>query len=313
MARNKRTMRAQEPDLENLRRQAGIDPRNLPVPREQVITQEDYNRAIDDEVRRRARERGATDVPNAPPPSRRRVRTGVGVGAIFDPFALAEDFGAIAGEAVGEAANRVPEDEQRRREAAERELARRQRENAAPFPDEILRNGVPTGEVVFRIPPKLTPRGDPVGGMMRPPVFNPAPPAPPAPRKRNRVQRALHQIQRVTSNPWAQLGIFGLGVLGGRKRSRNALSPLALSSSDDFVTQSPLDSLTPINAGALPFSSSGFNYGGGGTPTATATACGCKPKKRGPKRRCLERAQVAWRSGRYKGKLAGTRCVRWEK
>lgn len=47
-------------------------------------------------------------------------------------------------------------------------------------------------------------------------------------------------------------------------------------------------------------------------PTAT-DQCNCPPKKkRGPKRKCLERAKVKWAGGRYEGKLAGSKCVRFK-
>jgi hypothetical protein len=38
--------------------------------------------------------------------------------------------------------------------------------------------------------------------------------------------------------------------------------------------------------------------------------CNCQ-KRSGKKRKCLERAQLSWRSGRKKGKPAGSRCVRF--
>jgi hypothetical protein len=47
--------------------------------------------------------------------------------------------------------------------------------------------------------------------------------------------------------------------------------------------------------------------------TTSTNLCKCKPKRRGPQRKCLERGQVNWRTGRYKGKLAGTKCIRWER
>lgn len=45
--------------------------------------------------------------------------------------------------------------------------------------------------------------------------------------------------------------------------------------------------------------------------TAAAAACSCKPKRRGPARKCLERGQVIYKSGRYKGKAAGSKCIRY--
>lgn len=37
----------------------------------------------------------------------------------------------------------------------------------------------------------------------------------------------------------------------------------------------------------------------------------CEPRPRGPRRKCLERAPVAWRSGSRKGKSAGSKCLRY--
>lgn len=47
-------------------------------------------------------------------------------------------------------------------------------------------------------------------------------------------------------------------------------------------------------------------------PTRTSTSCSCGPKKkRGPARKCLERSAVIYKAGRYKGKAAGTKCIRY--
>lgn len=307
MARRRSTMRAQEDVF------TPIDPRSLPVPQsvpspkdfQDAIDNEARQRATDEDVRRRARERGATPAPNRAPPRTRGGRGRVGVGAIFDPFSIAEDFGIVAGEEAGEALyGRTPEEEA---EAAR--LERELRERTA----ELDRQMGDIGTIPRRRAPPATPRGiEAYGavsgfpkGIVRPfPTMPPA--APPAP-KRSRVGRALHQIQRVTSNPWAQLGVFGLGLLGGRKRSRPTL-PLAPAVEDEPLAPP----LTGFNAGALPFVQGMPSLGGAPPVSRSDTGCDCKPKRRGPKRRCLERAQVAWRSGRYKGKLAGTRCVRWE-
>jgi hypothetical protein len=46
--------------------------------------------------------------------------------------------------------------------------------------------------------------------------------------------------------------------------------------------------------------------------SSSSSACSCGPKKkRGPARKCLERAAVVYKTGRYKGKAAGSRCIRF--
>jgi hypothetical protein len=49
----------------------------------------------------------------------------------------------------------------------------------------------------------------------------------------------------------------------------------------------------------------------GTAPPSSRAGCNCKPSKRGPRRKCLERGSVAWKSGRFKGRSAGMKCIRW--
>jgi len=312
MARNKRTMRAQELELEIPRNQLPVPVGRAQTPQEMqdAIDREARARQTDEDVRRRARERGATSVPNAAPPDR-AARRGGRLTPIFDPFALAEDIGTAIGEEAGaifgERKYGQTDAERAAAAKAEAELRRRRLEQAVPLPGELEgRAALPEG---MTMPAKLDKRGDPIGGMRRMPTMSIPPPAP----KRNRMQRALHRIQSVTNNPWAQLGVLGLGVLGSRRRrsspavmpSLQEVTPITFPDAEDVLT------LTP---GMIPFAAMPGASGYGAQPPSTTRLgdCSCKPKRRGPKRRCLERAQVAWRSGRYKGKLAGTRCVRWE-
>lgn len=312
MARNKRTMRAQEDVF------TPIDPRSLPVPVDRAQTPQEFDRAIRDrgaELERLKREqdaarRPAQTLPNEPPP-RTRSRGGR-LTPIFDPFSLTEDVGTIigdiAGELIGEAKYGQTTAEQDEAARIKKELDERMRRETAPFPDEILGpGGVPTGEVKFKIPPKFPGIDyENIGGVMvkRAPRMPAPSPAPPQPR-RSRAARALTRVQNAMRNPWAYAGVLGLGIISPRKRSSSSM-PLAARrrDRDDEI-------LTTINPGMLPFTApSGF---GAIPPSVTASSnCDCKPKRRGPKRRCLERAQVAWKTGRYKGKNAGTRCVRWE-
>lgn len=309
-------MRAQEVGTQ-------IDPRSLPVPVDRGQTPQEMQDAVNREGRNRAEElrrlraeeealrrRPAQQVPNAPPPD--RPRRGGRLFPVFDPFALASEIGKIIGEEAGAAYG----EEKYGQTPAEVEAAnRRERELRERVLEQERQLDMPMPPIPPRRQPPATPRGIEAygavqggGRVMRPiPQMTIPPPAP----KRSRAQRALHQIQRVTSNPWAQLGVFGLGLLGGRRRSQNVL-PTLLPLQDelgDAIDAPPATAVSP-NLGIYPFSSAGFGYGG--PPPTTTAGCDCKPKRKGPKRRCLERAQVAWRTGRYKGKLAGTRCVRWE-
>lgn len=315
MARDKRTMRAQEIETQI--------PRNrMPVPTDRAMTPQEMQDAINREGRNRAEElrrmraeeealrrRPAQTIPNAAPPDTPRGRGGR-LTPIFDPFRIAEDIGAtigeVAGEVVGEDRYGQTADEIAAAAAREKELAERLAREGEPLPGEI------DGEVRFEIPQKLDRYGYKIfrpGEMQQVqpyPVWGPPQPTPQP--KKSRMQRVLNRVQQMTNNPYALAGIFGLNVLGARRRSRSAsqfVTPVApVVDVDDL----PLSGLT---AGAVPFAGSGYNFSGGLPPSSTAS-CDCRPKKRGPKRRCLERAQVAWRTGRYKGKLAGTRCVRWE-
>jgi hypothetical protein len=47
-------------------------------------------------------------------------------------------------------------------------------------------------------------------------------------------------------------------------------------------------------------------------PGAAPSTCPT-PKKRRPRGDCLERAPVNWASGRYRGKRAGMKCIRWKR
>jgi len=109
---------------------------------------------------------------------------------------------------------------------------------------------------------------------------------------RTRLQRSI--LGRL---PWAQIL---LGALLGPGRT-SSISPA--------VTPT-VSSLTRVEPDPLP-SDGGAAFVPGIRP-GTAQ-CDCPPKKkRKPSRKCLERAQVVWKSGRYKGKVAGKKCVRFE-
>ena len=157
MARDTRTMRAQEIETQI--------PRNrMPVPTDRAMTPQEMQDAINREGRNRAEElrrmraeeealrrRPAQTIPNAAPPD--TPRRGGRLTPIFDPFRIAEDIGAtigeVAGEVVGEDRYGQTADEIAAAAAREKELAERLAREGEPLPGEI------DGEVRFEIPQKL--------------------------------------------------------------------------------------------------------------------------------------------------------------
>jgi len=101
------------------------------------------------------------------------------------------------------------------------------------------------------------------------------------------------------------LGAIGLGSLSLLRRER-AASPLTVNIPQAAVAPLPTPTTDTLPQPLTLVQSAGLSS------TSTRT-CECKAKKKRDKRKCLERAQVEWRSGRYKGKLAGTKCVRFAK
>lgn len=128
---------------------------------------------------------------------------------------------------------------------------------------------------------------------------------------RRETQRILEQARQPAPAPtavpslrtrlWPWIGL-GLGVAGlaGRRSS----STVPQSSFTSFV-----DPITAGNTAATTYASpqaSGAGAWGGGWGSQT-----CEPAKRGPRRKCLERAAVKWSGGRRKGKAAGSKCLRF--
>lgn len=141
-------------------------------------------------------------------------------------------------------------------------------------------------------------------GGMGPPTWEQLPPGARSPRS-----RPTEEVTSVGRRPRDSLlrnaSIFGLGLAGIqllRSSRTSASSPPVAVNIPPITIPGPMPQpqpLTLVQGGML-----------GSTPTATRT-CECKDTKRKKRRKCLERAQVEWRSGRYKGKLAGTKCVRF--
>lgn len=154
-------------------------------------------------------------------------------------------------------------------------------------PDELLRM-----EVTAQRIPAPAPRAIPSASSPPAPSSRPGPAAPGAGRPRGMLGRL----------PWAQILIGAvIGELAGRSSS-SASSSFAPSTSETPLTRSQPDALP---SGEPPQ----IIVTGGGT-----TRCECPPKRQRKQRnKCLEWAQIEWRSGRYKGKPAGRKCVRRER
>jgi hypothetical protein len=147
--------------------------------------------------------------------------------------------------------------------------------------------GPPTWE---QLPPGASP---PIGGQ-----GGPVAPAP-TPREPLRVR-----IRRGIQNNLTEL-ILGTLTLGSLRRSSSTAPNI------------PIDINVPTGGAAFPLPLTGNQ------PSVLTSSllqrvgrvgqqtCECKKPRKSKRRKCLERGQIEWRSGRYKGKLAGTKCVRW--
>lgn len=154
----------------------------------------------------------------------------------------------------------------------------------------------PAGELYEYTPPSEV--------YQAPPPTMPAPQTvtpPPAPRGGTAVRRIVGALQ----NPAARYAVIGLGIataLRGRRGGQTAV----LNAPGAAISPTPATSLYPYS---VPSALTRFDAG---SVSSTRTAgCSCSTKKRGPKRKCLERGSVAWRTGRFKGRTAGTKCIRY--
>lgn len=106
-----------------------------------------------------------------------------------------------------------------------------------------------------------------------------------------------------------RLGMIGASLLGGAAINsvlNRQRAPSTLGS--QTVTPPPIIPLIPApqqQQGLTAFNVAPVGYG---TSTGLCPPCG---KRRGRARKCLERGSVAWRTGRYKGKAAGSKCIRF--
>lgn len=118
-----------------------------------------------------------------------------------------------------------------------------------------------------------------------------------------------------TLPPWVWPLVGGLGAIGlsraGRSRSSQTLPEISLLATPGLTAGDVAAMIEPLlssstSSYAFPQTATGDVWDlGGGDDT-----CSCH-KRPGKKRKCLARAQIGWRSGPKKGKLAGKRCYRW--
>lgn len=138
-----------------------------------------------------------------------------------------------------------------------------------------------------------------------PTVSQPPPPKPPAAKQSILKKGPLGRLNQATLNKAMLYSGIAELVLQKRK-SRGSTSttretqPTGGNVAVDVATpgSQPTLGTTPLTA---------FNIGSVGS----GGACHCGTKKRGKARKCLERGTVAWKSGRYKGRAAGTKCIRY--
>lgn len=128
-----------------------------------------------------------------------------------------------------------------------------------------------------------------------PNAYTAGPPAPTSQPPRNVAPPRTGLPRAVLPVGIALGGLMLIGLLG-RKRGSPSPSSSASSGLSSGSQTTPQTGVAALLVGGVQGASSG-GY--------------CTPAPRGPKRKCLERAPVAWRAGRNKGKAAGSKCVRF--
>jgi hypothetical protein len=109
----------------------------------------------------------------------------------------------------------------------------------------------------------------------------------------------------INRNPKTMKNVQVLGaVLDAVKKQRRGATAAAAALLPQLPT-SPAASIAPsLSYGQLPWAPTRIS--------SSSSSCSCGPKKkRGPARKCLERGTVVFKTGRYKGKAAGTKCIRY--
>jgi hypothetical protein len=128
-----------------------------------------------------------------------------------------------------------------------------------------------------------------------------------APGKRGTFGKGTRARQRIFT--FGGLGTAVLLIEAGRR----GRSPVPSARPGAPVLPSPLEPpiAIPTPTPLTPQQPSVQSYSPGYYGAAGADGY-CIPRKRGPRRKCLERAPVKYSGGRRKGKAAGTKCLRWE-
>jgi hypothetical protein len=135
---------------------------------------------------------------------------------------------------------------------------------------------------------------------------NAGPPAPSSSSSTSSPSRA-GKGGRLPPTPlnWPKIGLFTGATIGGAYLLRQLVGGNPYAGGSVAPISAPVPVPTTPGPGTAPNVGS-FALGSYSGPVGD---CGCGP--RGPRRKCLERAPVAWRSGRNKGKAAGSKCVRY--
>lgn len=165
-------------------------------------------------------------------------------------------------------------------------------------------------------PPVSAPPRDPRPESNYPPSTVPPPrssspppssPTAPAPRGGRVVRRVVGAMQ----NPAARWAVMGLGVVGALRSRRGRSGGGSTRTASPIAPGATIGTLPATTAypGFMPgaYTALGTRMGS----SSSSSSCNCKTKKRGPQRKCLERAPVVFKSGRRRGKSAGSKCVRF--
>lgn len=127
------------------------------------------------------------------------------------------------------------------------------------------------------------------------------PPSPvPTQQRVSGARRATQRVRSAMSNPMARNALAAMDVLSLARRSGTRS---ALTTPQSYAPETPRatpDPLTPVETRGVPYLQ---------PLTSARHDCECKSKRRGQRRKCKERADVVYSSGRRKGQRAGSKCV----
>lgn len=166
--------------------------------------------------------------------------------------------------------------------------------------------GPPNAPAKYPIPTNVGPgqQGPVLTGQGGPPPPNPVAPSPTAGLRKG-------FFGRMTSSQLRKAALFGslIGLAAVRGRRTSATGSVTTTTPGGGIGLTPVltpGSSTPTTSSPFPTIVSGGSWSSG----SAEDPCGCK-RRRGKARKCLERATVAWKTGRKKGSSAGSKCLRW--